>query len=151
LVHEPDRAYPLRDLLASSINSDELSEWLRKIDAGEMVLIIDACQSAASVSGGGFKPGPMGSRGLGQLAYDKGMAVLAAAQADSAALEDRRVGQDFSRSLSPRKVWRPTGPIGSPSMTRSLSSNGYATNGYAMEQSAFLLCMRSFSADRQAE
>lgn len=93
LVHEPDPASPLPDLLASSINSDELSQWLRKIDAGEMVLIIDACQSAASVSGGGFKPGPMGSRGLGQLAYDKGMAVLAAAQADSAALEDRRVGQ----------------------------------------------------------
>ena len=35
----------------------------------------------------GFKPGPLGSRGLGQLAYDKGMRVLAASQADDVAVE----------------------------------------------------------------
>jgi len=92
LVLNPERPSPMRDLLAASVGSDELSEWLRRIDAGNLVLIIDACQSAASVSGGGFKPGPMGSRGLGQMAYDKGMAVLAATQADSVALESSRTG-----------------------------------------------------------
>jgi WD40 repeat protein/uncharacterized caspase-like protein len=76
-----------RDLLRHFISSDELSLWLRDVDAGEMVLIVDACHSAASVQGEGFKPGPMGSRGLGQLAYDKGMRILTSTQSDDVALE----------------------------------------------------------------
>ncbi len=73
------------------ISSDELTRWLRDIDAGELTMVIDACQSAAAVEGGGFKPGPMGSRGLGQLSYDKGMRILTATQADNVALEDNRL------------------------------------------------------------
>ena len=56
-------------------------------------MIVDACHSAASVEGQGFKPGPMGSRGLGQLAYDKGMRILAASQADDVAIESEQVRQ----------------------------------------------------------
>ncbi len=73
------------------ISSEELSQWVRKLDAGEMAMIIDACHSAASVEAGGFKPGPMGDRGLGQLAYDKGMRILAASQTDDVALEVRNL------------------------------------------------------------
>ena len=73
--------------LKDFISSEELSEWLREVDAGHMAIIIDACHSAASVETPGFKPGPMGDRGLGQLAYDKGMEILAASQADDVALE----------------------------------------------------------------
>jgi hypothetical protein len=73
---------------ARLISSEELSLWLRDVDAGEMTFILDACQSAASVAGAGFRPGPMGSRGLGQLAYDKGMRILAASQAEQVALEN---------------------------------------------------------------
>jgi uncharacterized caspase-like protein len=79
-------------LLARAVSSDELSRWLRDIDAGEMVLIVDACHSAAAIESGGFKAGPMGSRGLGQLAYDKGMRILAASQADSFAIESKLTG-----------------------------------------------------------
>jgi hypothetical protein len=75
------------DLQARSISSDDLAAWLRDVDAGELAFVIDACYSAASVAAEGFKPGPMGSRGLGQMAYDKGMRVLAAAQADNVAIE----------------------------------------------------------------
>jgi hypothetical protein len=57
-----------------------------------MVMVVDACHSAGSVEAGGFKPGPMGSRGLGQLAYDKRMRVLAASQASDVAFEDPQVG-----------------------------------------------------------
>jgi WD40 repeat protein len=75
-------------LLASTISGDDLTNWWRPVDAGEMVLIIDACQSAAAVEGdGSFKPGPLGNRGLGQLAYDKGMRVLVASQATDGAVE----------------------------------------------------------------
>lgn len=79
------------ELKASSISSEELSLWLRDVDAGDISMIVDACQSAASVQGEGFKPGPMGSRGLGQLSFDKGMRILAASQSDEFALEDNRL------------------------------------------------------------
>ncbi len=74
------------------ISSDELSRWLRDVDAGELVLIVDACHSAAAIEGTDFKPGPMGSRGLGQLSYDKGMRILTATQADNVALEKGGLG-----------------------------------------------------------
>ncbi len=85
------------EVLQRAISSEELSSWLRDVDAGNLAFIIDACHSAASVEGGGFKPGPMGARGLGQLAYDKGMAVLAATQADNVAMEDDRLQQGLLR------------------------------------------------------
>jgi WD40 repeat protein/uncharacterized caspase-like protein len=75
------------DLLRHAISSEELSLWLRDVDAGEMVMVVDACHAAASVKGEGFKPGPMGSRGLGQLSYDKGMRILTSTQSDDVAVE----------------------------------------------------------------
>ncbi len=76
------------ELLSRAISSEELTEWFLGVDAGDLVLIVDACHAASAVEGdGGFKPGPMGSRGLGQLAYNKGMRVLAASQAESFAFE----------------------------------------------------------------
>jgi uncharacterized caspase-like protein len=76
-----------------AVSSSELSVWLRTIDAAELVFILDACHSAASVQSADFKPGPMGSRGLGQLAFDKGMRVLAASQAEGVAIESGRLRQ----------------------------------------------------------
>lgn len=75
------------DTLQRYIASKELAAWLREIDAREILMVVDACQSAGVVGDKAFKPGPMGSRGLGQLAYDKGMRILAATQADDVALE----------------------------------------------------------------
>jgi hypothetical protein len=78
-----------REVVRKSISSMELSVWLRDLDAGHLVMIVDACHSAGTVESVGFKPGPMGSRGLGQLAYDKGMQVLTSTQADDVALESK--------------------------------------------------------------
>ena len=79
--------------LEKTISSDELSLWMLDITAREMIIVIDACHSAAAIEGEGFKPGPMGSRGLGQLAYDKNVKVLVATQADNVALESNRLEQ----------------------------------------------------------
>lgn len=68
-----------------SISSDELAAWLQPLQ-GHITLIVDACY-AASIVGEEFRAGPLNSKGLGQLAFDKGMRVLAASQADSVALE----------------------------------------------------------------
>lgn len=81
------------DILPDCISSDELSLWLRDVDAGRLVMIVDACYSAAAIEGQDFKPGPMGSRGLGQLAYDKGMTILASTQANNVALENKNLRQ----------------------------------------------------------
>ena len=79
------------ELLERWISSDELSRWLRDVDAGDMAMVVDTCHSASTVEEPGFKPGPMGSRG--QLAYDKGMRILAASQADDLALEVEKLKQ----------------------------------------------------------
>ena len=81
---------PQTDSLLSSL---ELAAALQGIDAGEIALIIDACHSAASVEDGSFKPGPLGDPGLGQLAFDKGVRILSATQADDVAFEDSRLRQ----------------------------------------------------------
>ena len=83
------------EFLRKSISSDELANALRDIDAGNMVMIIDACHSAASVKQHGFKPGPMGCRGFGQLAYYKGMMILAATQTEDLAIEDEKIRHGF--------------------------------------------------------
>lgn len=79
---------------ARSISAAELDHWLRDVDAGQMSLVVDACHSAAAVTAD-FKAGPMGSRGLGQLAVDKGMRILAATQAADSALEHAELKHGF--------------------------------------------------------
>ena len=79
--------------LSTVLATADLVAPFQRMQAGEIALVIDACHSAASVADGRFKPGPMGDSGLGQLAYDKGIRILAATQADDVALEDARLGQ----------------------------------------------------------
>ena len=77
------------ELLRRSISSQELSLWLSPIDAEQLMMVVDACHSAAAVEAEGFKPGPMGNPGLGQLSYDKGMPILVATQASASAWAER--------------------------------------------------------------
>ena len=83
----------VEEILERCISTAELSAWLRGVDAGHLAIVVDASYSAAAVQQPGFKPGPLGSRGLGQLAYDKGMRVLAASQADGVAIENAKIRQ----------------------------------------------------------
>ena len=73
------------------ISADELTQWFRPVNAAEIVLIIDACYSAGALPEG-FKPAPLGDRGLGQLAYDKRMRILVASQRNEAARERSDIG-----------------------------------------------------------
>jgi WD40 repeat protein len=76
---QSDNCKRAEDLLAHSISSSELASWWADIDAGELVMILDSCHSAAAY-GKTFRPGPLGDPGFGQLAYDKGMQILSASQ-----------------------------------------------------------------------
>ena len=44
-----DCDHPDQTLQDSAISSEDLTQWFRPIDAGEMVMILDACYSAASI------------------------------------------------------------------------------------------------------
>jgi WD40 repeat protein len=79
--------------LTTVLATADLAVPFQAMQAGETALVIDACHSAASVADGRFKPGPMGDSGLGQLAFDRGIRILSATQADDVALEDARLGQ----------------------------------------------------------
>lgn len=77
-------------LYQHSISDEELSSALETVDAGKMLMVIDACNSGA-IEGEEKRRGPMNSRGLAQLAYEKGMDVLTASQSLQSAQEGMRI------------------------------------------------------------
>src|SRR5262249_33120318 len=75
-----------------AISDLELERAFENIDAGHILLVIDACRSGGALNSKDPSEGPMNSKGLAQLAYDKGMYVLTAAQWDQAAMEVTELG-----------------------------------------------------------
>ena len=74
-------------ILANAISDRDLEQVLEPLDARHILLVIDACDSGQALEATEPRFGPMNSRGLAQLAYEKGMAILTASQAYQAALE----------------------------------------------------------------
>ena len=79
-------------ILKSSLSDLDLEQILEKIDSRRLLLVIDSCQSGQVLEAEEKRRGPMNSRGLAQLAYEKGAYILAAAQSYQAALEFKRLG-----------------------------------------------------------
>ncbi|MFQ5927778.1 MAG: caspase domain-containing protein [Terriglobia bacterium] len=82
----------LNTILAHSIDDRELEQAFEAIDAGRLLLVIDACNSGQALEAEEKRRGPMNSKGLAQLAYEKGMYILTAAQGYQAALEVAQLG-----------------------------------------------------------
>ncbi len=82
----------LQTILAHSISDEELEQSVEGLDAGHLLLIIDACNSGQALEAEEKRRGPMNSKGLAQLAYEKGMYILTAAQSYQAALETAQLG-----------------------------------------------------------
>jgi uncharacterized caspase-like protein len=82
----------LQTILAHSISDVELEEAVEGLDAGHLLLVIDACNSGQALEAEEKRRGPMNSKGLAQLAYEKGMYILTAAQSYQAALEAAQLG-----------------------------------------------------------
>lgn len=99
----------VKSFLAHSISSNELANWLQGIDAGKMYMILDSCYSATA-PGHNFKPGPLGDRTFGQLAYDKRMTILTASQ-QSAQSSPRLNGTVLSETLVKLIEQRPTASL----------------------------------------
>jgi WD40 repeat protein/uncharacterized caspase-like protein len=85
----------LNSLLAHSISDRELEQSFEHIDAGDLLMVIDACNSGQALESEEKRRGPMNSKGLAQLAYEKGLYILTAAQGYQAALEAAELGHGF--------------------------------------------------------
>lgn len=85
----------LEAILSHGISDLELEQAFEPVDADELVLVIDACNSGQALEAEEKRRGPMNSRGLAQLAYEKGMHVLTAAQGYQAALEATQLGHGY--------------------------------------------------------
>lgn len=79
-------------ILGHSVSDVELEQAFEKIDAGQLLLVIDACNSGQALEAEEKRRGPMNSQGLAQLAYEKGINVLTAAQGYQAAIEATQYG-----------------------------------------------------------
>jgi uncharacterized caspase-like protein len=82
----------LETVLAHSVSDRELQAAFEAVDAGRILTVIDACNSGQALEAREKRLGPMNSAGLAQLAYEKGMYVLTAAQSYQAALEPADLG-----------------------------------------------------------
>jgi WD40 repeat protein/uncharacterized caspase-like protein len=82
-------------LLAHSISDLELEQVFERIDAGDLLMVIDACNSGQALESEEKRRGPMNSKGLAQLAYEKGIYILTAAQGYQAALEAVELGHGY--------------------------------------------------------
>jgi WD40 repeat protein len=85
----------LQMVLARSISDLELETALEGLDAGQLLFVIDACNSGQALEAEEKRRGPMNSKGLAQLAYEKGMSILTAAQSYQAALEAAQLGHGY--------------------------------------------------------
>lgn len=82
----------LNAILSHSISDLELEESVEGLAAGSLLMVIDACNSGQALEAEEKRRGPMNSKGLAQLAYEKGMYILTAAQSYQAALEAAQFG-----------------------------------------------------------
>lgn len=83
----------------ASITGDELSFILRRIDSDNLFISLDTCYSEHAATGSGFKPGPFGNRGMGQMAWDKQAVILTAAYERAAELRFGRLTQAMLNTI----------------------------------------------------
>ena len=82
----------LQMILEHGISDQELERAVERVYADKFLMVIDACNSGQALEAEERRRGPMNSTGLAQLAYEKGMYILTAAQSYQAAQEASQVG-----------------------------------------------------------
>ena len=82
-------------ILSHSLSDLEIEAAVEGLDSSQVLLVIDACNSGQALEAEERRRGPMNSKGLAQLAYEKGMFILTAAQSYQAALETAQLGHGY--------------------------------------------------------
>lgn len=83
---------PARNVKGQGISDEDLEAVLLPLQAKHVALILDACHSGQALEADDWRRGPVNAHGLIQLAWEKGIDVLAASQSQQAALEAWQVG-----------------------------------------------------------
>jgi WD40 repeat protein len=92
-----------------SLSDKDLERAFQNISAHQLMLVIDACHSGLALESNDRRRGPINARGLGQLAYEKGMYVLAASQSYQAAIEVQKLGGVMTHVLVEQGLKRMAG------------------------------------------
>lgn len=77
----------LATILKHGISDEELETRLQPLDVDKLLLVIDACYSGQAIESTERRHGPMNTKGLAQLAHEKGIYVLTASQNIEVAFE----------------------------------------------------------------
>jgi len=77
--------------LTEAISSFEIGDWFNRIDSDSQMLVLDTCYSAGAFAFD--RPAPLGARGLGQIAFNKQMTILAASQTEEEANESKKLNK----------------------------------------------------------
>ncbi len=85
----------VQTILSRSISDLELEAAIESLDASQLLFVLDACNSGQALEAEEKRRGPMNSSGLAQLAYEKGMYILTAAQSYQVALEASQLGHGY--------------------------------------------------------
>jgi WD40 repeat protein/uncharacterized caspase-like protein len=85
----------VKTILAHGVSDLDLEQALEQVDAALIVFVIDACNSGQALEADEKRRGPMNSKGLAQLSYEKGVFVLTAAQSYQAAVEAAELGHGY--------------------------------------------------------
>ncbi len=85
----------IQKIIENGISDEEIESAVENIDVGQFLLVIDACESGKALETQDTRQGPMNSRGLAQLAYEKGIYILTASQASQSAIEDKSLGHGY--------------------------------------------------------
>jgi WD40 repeat protein len=81
--------------LKSAISTKDLEAALRNIDASQILLILDACYSGQALQSDDQRRGQLNTQGLAQLAFEKGISVLTAAQSYQTARAAAYLGHGY--------------------------------------------------------
>ncbi len=81
--------------LAAAFSTRDLERALRDIDAGQIVLILDTCYSGQVLHSDDLRRGQLNTQGLAQLAFEKGISVLTAAQSGQTARASSSLGHGY--------------------------------------------------------
>ncbi len=88
-------ATAIQKILVHSISDKELEDAFSTIDAQNILFVIDACNSGQALESEEKRRGPMNSKGLAQLAYEKGMFILTASQSYEVAFESQALQHSY--------------------------------------------------------
>jgi hypothetical protein len=85
----------VQTILSRSVSDLELEAAIESLDASQLLFVLDACNSGQALEAEEKRRGPMNSSGLAQLAYEKGIYILTAAQSYQVALEAAQLGHGY--------------------------------------------------------